>query len=74
MNKRVKNTIIGTIMYGVIAYIVTYILDGQPVWNLVIGMALAGFLSYGFILPYMEKKRLEKNREAKKRMGENANE
>lgn len=73
MNKRVKNTIIGTIMYGVIAYIVTYILDGQPVWNLVFGMAIAGFLSYGFILPYMEKKRLEKNSEAKKRMGENSN-
>ncbi|MBU9674010.1 hypothetical protein KQ939_13810 [Planococcus sp. CP5-4] len=67
MNKRVKNTLIGTLMYGVIAYIVTYILDGQPVWNLVIGMALAGFLSYGFILPYMEKKRVEKNN---KRTGE----
>ncbi|MDE4084557.1 hypothetical protein PO902_05785 [Planococcus maritimus] len=73
MNKRVKNTIIGTIMYGVIAYIVTYILDGQPVWNLVMGMALAGFLSYGFIIPYMEKKRLEKNEKATKRMEDNWN-
>lgn len=73
MNKRVKNTIIGTIMYGVIAYIVTYILDGQPVWNLVFGMAIAGFLSYGFILPYMENKRLEKNKKAAKRTGENPN-
>ena len=73
MNKRVKNTIIGTIMYGVIAYIVTYILDGEPVWNLVIGMAIGGFLSYGFIIPYMEKKRLEKNEKATKRMEDNWN-
>ncbi|MFK8794870.1 hypothetical protein [Planococcus plakortidis] len=71
MNKRVKNTIIGTIMYGVIAYIVTYILDGEPVWNLVIGMAIGGFLSYGFIIPYMEKKRLEKNEKATKRVEDN---
>lgn len=53
-------------MYGVIAYIVTYILNGEPVWNSVIGMAIGGFLAYGFILPYMEKKQLKKDRDAVK--------
>ncbi|MBT2584229.1 hypothetical protein [Planococcus sp. ISL-109] len=62
MNKRVKNTLIGTLMYGVIAYLVTYILNREPVWNLVIGMTIAGFLAYGFILPRIEKKRLEENK------------
>ncbi|TWT05450.1 hypothetical protein FQV26_13535 [Planococcus sp. CPCC 101016] len=54
MTKRVKNTILGTLIFGVIGFVVTYILDGAPVWNLVIGQALGGFLLYAFILPTME--------------------
>ena len=60
MNKRVKNTILGTLVFGVIGFVVTYILDGAPVWNLVIGQAIGGFLLYAFILPAMEKRNKRK--------------
>lgn len=66
MNKRVKNAIIGTFVYVVIAFIVSYIVEGEPVWNLVISSGIAGFLLYAYILPRMEKRRLEKNKEERK--------
>ena len=56
MNKRVKNTILGTLVFGIIGFVVTYILNGTPVWTHVIGQAIAGFLLYAFILPAMEKR------------------
>ncbi|WP_394120338.1 hypothetical protein [Planococcus donghaensis] len=60
MNKRVKNTILGTVVFGVIGFVVTYILNGTPVWTHVIGQAIAGFLLYAFILPAMEKRNKRK--------------
>ena len=53
-------------MYGVIAYIVTYILDGQPVWNLVFGMAIAGFsVLWVYFAVYGEETIREKQRSKK---------
>ncbi|RAZ67281.1 hypothetical protein DP119_10980 [Planococcus maitriensis] len=48
--------------YGVVAFIMGYIIEGKPVWNLVISSIIAGFLLVVFILPRMEKKRLEKQK------------
>ncbi|WP_203341071.1 hypothetical protein [Planococcus beijingensis] len=56
MNKRVKNTILGTLVFGIIGFVVTYILNGTPVWTHVIGQAIAGFLLYAFIFPAWEKR------------------
>ena len=56
MNNRVKNTILGTLVFGTIGFVVSYILDGAPVWNLVIGQAIAGFLLYAFFFPAWEKR------------------
>ncbi|ANU12289.1 hypothetical protein BBH88_17865 [Planococcus antarcticus DSM 14505] len=56
MNKRVKNTILGTLVFGFIGYVVSYLLDGNPDWNVVIGQAIAGFLLYAFILPAWAKR------------------
>ena len=56
MNKRVKNTILGTLVFGIIGFVVTYILNGTPVWTHVIGQAIAGFLLYTFIFPAWEKR------------------
>ena len=60
MNKRIKNTILGTLVFGTIGFVVSYILDGAPVWNLVIGQAIAGFLLYAFIFPAWEKRNKRK--------------
>ncbi|SDH32297.1 hypothetical protein SAMN04487975_10429 [Planococcus glaciei] len=58
MNKRVKDTVLGTVVYGVIAIIVSAILNGgEPSWTLVIGMAIAGFLTYAFIYPALDKRK-----------------
>ncbi|MDQ0428514.1 hypothetical protein QOZ98_001340 [Planomicrobium stackebrandtii] len=56
MNKRVRNTILGTLAFGSIGFIVSYILDGAPDWNVVIGQAIGGFLLYAFLLPALAKK------------------
>lgn len=56
MNKRVKNTILGTLVFGIIGFVVMYILNGTPVWTHVIGQAIAGFLLYAFIFPAWEKR------------------
>ena len=65
MNKRVKNTILGTLVlgtlvFGTIGFVVSYILDGAPVWNLVIGQAIAGFLLYAFFFPAWDKRNKRK--------------
>ena len=60
LNQRVKNTILGTLVYGLAGIVVTAILNGEPVWNLVIGSAIAGFLIYAFIYPALEKKKRKK--------------
>ena len=60
MNKRVKNTILGTLVFGIIGFVVTYILNGTPVWTHVIGQAIAGFLLYAFIFPAWEKRNKRK--------------
>lgn len=58
MNQRVKNTILGTLVYGGIAIIVSAILNGgEPVWTVGIGMAIGGFLTYAFIYPALDKKK-----------------
>ncbi|WKA51734.1 hypothetical protein QWY22_03790 [Planococcus liqunii] len=58
MNERVKNIILGTLVYGGIAIVVSMILNGgEPVWTLVIGMAIAGFLTYAFIYPALDKRK-----------------
>ena len=56
MNKRVKNTILGTLVFGLVGFVVTYILNGTPVWTHVIGQAIGGFLLYAFIFPAWEKR------------------
>ncbi|MGH2318617.1 hypothetical protein ACRC6Q_12665 [Planococcus sp. SE5232] len=56
MNKRVKNTILGTLVFGIIGFVATFILNGSPVWTHIIGQAIAGFLLYALILPAMEKR------------------
>ena len=62
MNKRLKNALLVIPIYGVVAFITGYIIEGKPVWNLVLSSVIAGFLLVVFILPRMEKKRLAKEK------------
>ena len=62
MNNRLKNALWVIPTYGVVAFIMGYIIEGKPVWNLVISSVIAGFLLVVFILPRMEKKLLEKQK------------
>ncbi|MDN3451539.1 hypothetical protein [Planococcus sp. APC 3906] len=58
MSKRVKDIILGTLVYAGIGFIVTLILNGgEPVWTLVIGQGIAGFLIYAYIYPALEKRK-----------------
>ncbi|ALS74983.1 hypothetical protein AUC31_06970 [Planococcus rifietoensis] len=73
MNNRWKNALLVIPIYGAAAFIMGYIIEGKPVWNLVISSVIAGFLLVVFILPRMEKKRLEKEKKTKASLEENGN-
>ncbi|MGX7596827.1 hypothetical protein ACWNS2_16595 [Planococcus plakortidis] len=62
MNNRWKNALLVIPIYGAVVFIMGYIVEGKPVWNLVISSVIAGFLLVVFILPRMEKKRLAKEK------------
>ena len=64
MNNRLKNALWVIPIYGVVAFIIGYIVEGKPVWNLVISSVIAGFLLSVFIWPRMEKKRLAKEKKS----------
>lgn len=58
LSKRVKDIILGTLVYAGIGSIVTLILNGgEPVWTLVIGQGIAGFLIYAYIYPALERRK-----------------
>lgn len=58
LSKRVKDIVLGTLVYAGIGFIVTLILNGgEPVWPLVIGQGIAGFLIYAYIYPALEKRK-----------------
>lgn len=71
MNNRWKNALWVIPTYGVVAFIMGYIIEGRPVWNLVLSSVIAGFLISVFIWPRMEKKRLEKEKKAQTRLKDN---
>lgn len=71
MNIRLKNVLLVIPTYGVAAFIMGYIIEGKPVWNLVISSVIAGFLLVVFILPRMEKKRLAKEKKTQNSLEDN---
>ncbi len=73
MNNRLKNALWVIPIYGVVAFIIGYIVEGKPVWNLVISSALAGFFISVFILPRTEKKQLEKDKKSQTSLEDNRN-
>lgn len=73
MNNRWKNALLVIPIYGAVAFIMGYIIEGKPVWNLIISSVIAGFLISVFILPRTEKKRLEKEKKTKASLEENGN-
>ncbi|ANU16300.1 hypothetical protein H1Q58_03315 [Planococcus maritimus] len=73
MNNRLKHALWVIPTYGVIAFIIGYIVEGEPVWNLVISSALGGFLISVFVLPRTEKKRLEKDKKSQTSLEDNRN-
>ncbi|AUD13068.1 MULTISPECIES: hypothetical protein [unclassified Planococcus (in: firmicutes)] len=71
MSNRLKNALLVIPTYGVVAFIMGYIIEGKPVWNLVLSSVIAGFLLVVFILPRMEKKRLEKEKKRQNSLEDN---
>lgn len=58
VSKRVKDIILGTLVYAGIGFVITLILNGgEPVWTLVIGQGIAGFLIYAYIYPTLKKRK-----------------
>lgn len=68
MDKRLRNTLMVIPIYAVAALAFGFIVEGRPVWNLVISSVIAGVVLTAFILP-----RMEKNRQAKNGLEDNAN-
>ncbi|ANU21402.1 hypothetical protein BBI15_15055 [Planococcus plakortidis] len=73
MNNRWKNALWVIPTYGAVALIIGYIIEGKPVWNLVISSVIAGFLLSVFIWPRMEKKRLAKEKKTQTNWEDNRN-
>ena len=73
MTNRLKNALWVIPTYGVVAFIIGYIVEGKPVWNLVISSAFGGFLISVFVLPRTEKKRLEKDKKSQTSLEDNRN-
>lgn len=48
------------VAYGAIAFIVSYILGGEPGWVFFIGSMIAGFIVYGVLRPIVQNKRRNK--------------
>ncbi|WP_077622649.1 hypothetical protein [Sediminibacillus massiliensis] len=62
MSKRLKNSIISSLTFGVTAILFGSLIYGEIKWQTVIGLSLGGFLSWYFLIPKMNREKIEKKR------------
>lgn len=60
MSNRIVKAISWAVAYGAIAFLVSYILGGEPSWVYFIGSLIGGFIVYGVLRPIVQNKRRKK--------------
>lgn len=68
MTNRAVKAISWAVAYGTIAFLVSYILGGEPGWVYFIGSLIAGFIVYGVLRPIVQNKRRKKQQRAGERI------
>ncbi|WP_054636098.1 hypothetical protein [Thalassobacillus sp. C254] len=66
MSENFKNGLISAAMFAGIAILFGYFVYEEIRWGYVIGLSIGGFISWCFIIPWMNKRRVKKEQEADK--------
>ncbi|AUD13069.1 MULTISPECIES: hypothetical protein [unclassified Planococcus (in: firmicutes)] len=56
------------VAYGAIAFLVSYLLGGEPGWVFFIGSLIAGFILFGVLRPIVQNKRHKKQQRVGERI------